>query len=181
MNVLKGTSKAAHFRAFSWCGIQTIDHEISVTRLGDFLHFGQPFKAGGNNYFTHITHIVRQFLQRYPNHSFFSEFKFGQLLYTFGNFYLVTCMRSWYNYPGLLCLLKGHVERTHQMIRLDCYSYNVYLHKTVRTSVTRLSDFWKFSVRNFLTRVTKMLVDFLGYFERHLFLSKLPSMHFGQL
>ena len=23
----------------------------SVTRLGDFLHFEQPFKAGGNNYF----------------------------------------------------------------------------------------------------------------------------------
>ena len=34
----------------------------SVTRLGDFLHFGQPFKAGGNNYFTQIAHIVRQFL-----------------------------------------------------------------------------------------------------------------------
>ena len=34
----------------------------SVTRLGDFLHFGQQFKAGGNNYFNQITHIVRQFL-----------------------------------------------------------------------------------------------------------------------
>ena len=34
----------------------------SVTRFGNFLHFGQPFKAGGNNYFTQITHIVRQFL-----------------------------------------------------------------------------------------------------------------------
>ena len=34
----------------------------SVTRFGDFLHFGQPFKAGGNNYFTQITLIVRQFL-----------------------------------------------------------------------------------------------------------------------
>ena len=35
---------------------------ISVTRFGDFLHFGQPFKADGNNYFTKITHIVGQFL-----------------------------------------------------------------------------------------------------------------------
>ena len=35
---------------------------FSVTRLGDFLHFGQPFKAGGNNYFTQIAYIVRQFL-----------------------------------------------------------------------------------------------------------------------
>ena len=34
----------------------------SVARLGDFLHFGQPLKAGGNNYFTQSTHIVRQFL-----------------------------------------------------------------------------------------------------------------------
>ena len=34
----------------------------SVTRLGDFLHLGQPFKAGGNNYFTQIDYIVRQFL-----------------------------------------------------------------------------------------------------------------------
>ena len=34
----------------------------SVTRLGDFLHFGQQFKASGNNYFTQIAHIFRQFL-----------------------------------------------------------------------------------------------------------------------
>ena len=31
-------------------------------QIGRFLHFGQPFKAGGNNYFTQIAHIVRQFL-----------------------------------------------------------------------------------------------------------------------
>ena len=35
---------------------------VSVTRLGDILHFGQPFKVGGNNYFAQIAHIVRQFL-----------------------------------------------------------------------------------------------------------------------
>ena len=40
----------------------------SVTRLGDFLHFGQTFKAGGNNYFTQINHIVIQFLERCQNH-----------------------------------------------------------------------------------------------------------------
>ena len=38
------------------------DVSASVTRLGDILHFGQPFKAGVNNYFTRIAHIVRQFL-----------------------------------------------------------------------------------------------------------------------
>ena len=43
----------------------------SVTRLGNFLHFGQPFKAGGNNDFTQIAHIISQFLYRCLNHSFF--------------------------------------------------------------------------------------------------------------
>ena len=33
-----------------------------VTRLGDFLLLGQPFKAGGNYYFTQIAHIVGPFL-----------------------------------------------------------------------------------------------------------------------
>ena len=34
----------------------------SVTRLGDLLHFGQLFKAFGNNLFAQISHILRQFL-----------------------------------------------------------------------------------------------------------------------
>ena len=34
----------------------------SVTRLKDLLHFGQLFKACGNNYFAQIAHIFRQFL-----------------------------------------------------------------------------------------------------------------------
>ena len=34
----------------------------SVTRFGDFVHFGQLFKAFGNNRFTQIAHIVKQFL-----------------------------------------------------------------------------------------------------------------------
>ena len=36
----------------------------SVTRLGDFLEFGQLFKAFGNNLFPQISHILRQFLWR---------------------------------------------------------------------------------------------------------------------
>ena len=43
----------------------------SVTRLGDFLHFGQSFKADASNYFAQIAQIVRQFLLRCQNHSFF--------------------------------------------------------------------------------------------------------------
>ena len=34
----------------------------SVTRLGDLLDFGQPFKDSGINYFTQIAYIVSQFL-----------------------------------------------------------------------------------------------------------------------
>ena len=34
----------------------------NVTRLGDILHYGEPLKAGGKNYFTQFAHIVRQFL-----------------------------------------------------------------------------------------------------------------------
>ena len=38
---------------------------ISVTRLGDVLHFGQLYQACGNNYFTQIAHIFRQFWWRW--------------------------------------------------------------------------------------------------------------------
>ena len=31
-------------------------------QIGRFLHFGQSFKAGGNNYFTQIANIVKQFV-----------------------------------------------------------------------------------------------------------------------
>ena len=34
----------------------------SVSKLGDLLHIGQLYKAGGNNYLAQIAHIVRQFL-----------------------------------------------------------------------------------------------------------------------
>ena len=35
---------------------------ISVTRFGDFLHFGRLFKAFGNNYFAQISYSLVQFL-----------------------------------------------------------------------------------------------------------------------
>ena len=35
--------------------------------------------------------------------------------------------------------------------------------------MTRLGDFWKFLVTNFLTKVAQMYVDFLGYFENFQF------------
>ena len=44
---------------------------VSVTKFGDFLDFGQLFKAFGNNYFAQISHIHKQFLERCQNISFF--------------------------------------------------------------------------------------------------------------
>ena len=45
----------------AWCeAINAL--ATSVTRFGDFLDFGQFFKAFGNNYFAQILHILRQFL-----------------------------------------------------------------------------------------------------------------------
>ena len=43
----------------------------NVTRLGDWLPYGQLFKVCGKNYLAQITHIHRQFLYRYQNLSFF--------------------------------------------------------------------------------------------------------------
>ena len=34
-------------------------------------------------------------------------------------------------------------------------------------NVTRLGDFWKFLATNFLTKVTKIFGNFLGYCEKH--------------
>ena len=77
----------------------------SVTRLGDLLHFGQLFKACGNNYFAHITHILIQFCKVVEIFHFNSEIIFGQLLQTFGEFLLVTLIVA-KNTQGECCLKK---------------------------------------------------------------------------
>ena len=61
-------------------------------QIGRFLHFGQPFKAGGNNCFTQIAHIVRQFLQSCQNHSFFLWNHFWATFIDIWRFYLVTLL-----------------------------------------------------------------------------------------
>ena len=48
-------------QAQEW-GLFSIPNTSSVTRLGDLLHFGQLFKAFGNNIFTQISYILWQFL-----------------------------------------------------------------------------------------------------------------------
>ena len=65
-------------------------HKISVTRLGDLLHFGQIFKASGNNYFAQTAHILGKFCRGIKIFHFSSGIIFGQLLLTFGDFLLVT-------------------------------------------------------------------------------------------
>ena len=35
---------------------------LTWKHIGDLLHFGQLFKACGNNYFAQIAHIFREFL-----------------------------------------------------------------------------------------------------------------------
>ena len=66
--------------------------EISVTRFGDLLHFGHFFKASGNNYFAQIAHILGNFCKCVKILHFSSGIIFGQLLLTFGDFFLVTLM-----------------------------------------------------------------------------------------
>ena len=61
-----------------------------MTRLGDLLHFGQLFKAGGNNYFAQIAHILGNFCKSVKIFHFSSEIIFGRLLYTFGNILVKT-------------------------------------------------------------------------------------------
>ena len=68
--------------------------EISVTRDGDFLHFGQPFKAGGNNYLPKLPTLLGNFCKGVKIIHFSCEIVFGQLLWTFVNFHLVTLILS---------------------------------------------------------------------------------------
>ena len=56
----------------------------SVTRLGDLLDFGQLFKACGNNYFSQIANISRQFLKM-------SKYFIFHVKLFLGNFYRYLC------------------------------------------------------------------------------------------
>ena len=57
LNVLPGYLGIAH--VLYLLTVIFVKHQCD--QIGRFLHFGQQFKAGGNNYFTQIAHIVRQF------------------------------------------------------------------------------------------------------------------------
>ena len=51
-----------------------------VTSFGGLLHFGQPFKACGNNYFDQIAHIFKHFYKGVKIFHFSNEIIFGLLL-----------------------------------------------------------------------------------------------------
>ena len=60
----------------------------SVAGLGDFFHFGQPFKAGGKNSFTpKLPTLLGNFCKGVKIIHSSIEIIFGQLLWTFGDFY----------------------------------------------------------------------------------------------
>ena len=63
-------------------------------QIGWFIALWATFKACGNNYFTQIAHIIRQFLLGLEIFHFSSEIIFRQLLKTFGDFLLVTLQLS---------------------------------------------------------------------------------------
>ena len=83
----------------------------SVTRLGDLLHFGQLFKARGNNNLTQIAHILGNFCKGIEIFNFSCEIIFGQLLYTFGDYLLVTL-------AALGCAVTCHLRRRTNIVRL---------------------------------------------------------------
>ena len=57
-----------------------LSFQASVTRLGDLLHFGQLFRACGNNYFAQIANILGNFGKVVEILHFASEIIFGQIL-----------------------------------------------------------------------------------------------------
>ena len=68
----------------------SLNTTTSVTRLGNLLDFGQIFQAFGNNHFPKSPTFLGKFCRGAKIFNFSSEIIFGELLQTFGNFYLVT-------------------------------------------------------------------------------------------
>ena len=59
----------------------------SVISLGDLLHFGQLFKACGNDYFAQIAHILDNFCKVVEIFNFSREIILGNLYRHFATFY----------------------------------------------------------------------------------------------
>ena len=93
----------------------------SVTRLGELLHFGQLFKASGNNYFAQFAYILGNFLVKVSKSLIFLVKSF------LGNFYrhLATFYKShWHcsgTIPFAIPLLRSAIVlcRTRKSMRVD--------------------------------------------------------------
>ena len=66
----------------------------SVTRLGDFLHFGQLLTPLATINLPKSPTFLGNFCKGVKIYHLSSEINFGQLLLTFGNFYLVTLVAA---------------------------------------------------------------------------------------
>ena len=74
----KNKDAVVHCRDFTAPYLDTISTgPSSVTILGDLLHFGQLFKASGNNYFAQIAH---NFCKDVEIFTFANEIIFGHIL-----------------------------------------------------------------------------------------------------
>ena len=63
-----------------------------MTRLGDLLHYGQLFKARGNNYFTQIAHILDHFCKGGKIFHFSTESIYWATFIDIWRFLLVTLL-----------------------------------------------------------------------------------------
>ena len=71
-------------------------------------------------------------------------------------------------------MMRGHnTKRKGKPISIISHTSCLFIAPTWQgNSATRLDKLLKFSATNFLTKVAKVFVNFLGYFKKHHFLSK---------
>ena len=71
-----------------------INITTSVTRLGNLLHFGQLFKASGNNYFAQIVYILGNYWKGVKIFDFSCEIIFGNFYKHLATFLLLTLIMT---------------------------------------------------------------------------------------
>ena len=90
------------------CHSVKIALKVSVARLGDILDFGQLFKASGKINLPQSSPFLGNFCKGVKIIHFSSDTIFGQLLYTFGDFYLVTLAMVLVVVINQICNWKKH-------------------------------------------------------------------------
>ena len=100
-----------------------MDDINSVTRFGEFLHFGQLLKHLATINLAKSPTFLGNFCKGFKIYHFFSEINFGQLLQTFGDFFLVTLdIKQLWQFLHELPLLREILPSfTTQLIPLNKY------------------------------------------------------------